>query len=434
MGDFYIKKRIIPSITPMLKISGPQSLSWVVQISGSKNAALPLIACGLFFEDFTLNNVPRIGDVFTFLSIIESLWVKVEFEWNTLRLNTKNMNIHHLDTEKIKKIRVGIFLFPALLKRFWSLEIPYPGWCNIGKRPIDEHLNAFSSFGYENMGEWENIAFQWVDHGKDITIRAGFAVTATENILMMAAWRKWKTTIELAAIEPHVMNLIDFLRSTWVSIEVTFDHTIIIRWNDELKKIAEATVIHDYIESGTFIILWALTAEPSIRIENARIKDLTAFLAKCQEAGVRYDAKYDEDAIIVYNSRTSLRATNIQTNVFPGFPTDLQSPFALLLTQADGLSRIHEVMFEWRLNWLVEVEKMKWHIAIMNPHEAMIFGRTHLKWSTVSSWDLRAWVTMILAAMIARGDTLITNVEYIERGYEDIVGKIKKLGWEIGSF
>ena len=162
-----------------------------MKISGSKNAALPLIACGLFFEHFTLTNVPHIGDVLTFLSIIESLGITVDFcEDGTLTMDTRSMNINTLNREKIKKIRVGIFLFPALLKRFGGLEIPYPGGCNIGKRPIDEHLKAFSLYGYENMGEGENIAFQGSDNKKDITIRANFAVTATENILMMAAFRR----------------------------------------------------------------------------------------------------------------------------------------------------------------------------------------------------------------------------------------------------
>ena len=416
-------------ICSMLKITWPQSLSGTVKISWSKNAALPLIACGLFFDHFTLHNVPHIGDVLTFLSIIESLGVHTTFEENgTLTLDTTKMNVHTLDRDKIKKIRVGIFLFPALLKRFGGLEIPYPGGCNIGKRPIDEHTRAFEAYGYENMGEGENIAFQWADHGKNVTLRGNFAVTATENILMMAAFRKGKTTIELGAIEPHVICLIDFLRSIGVSIEITYDHHIIIDGIESIPKTAEARVISDYIESGTFVILGALTAEPSVRIEHARICDLTAFLGKCEDAWVRYDLDREKDIITVYNSRTSLRSTNFQTNIYPGFPTDLQSPFALLLTQADGMSRIHEVLFEGRLNWLIEIEKMKGHIAIMNPHEALIFGKTFLKWSTVSSWDLRAWVTMILAAMIARGETTITNVEYIERGYEDIIGKIAKLG------
>lgn len=126
-------------------------------------------------------------------------------------------------------------------------------------------------------------------------------------------------------------------------------------------------------------MLGALTAEPSVTIENARISDLGAFLEKCREAGVRFDLKPEKDEIIVYNSRTSLKSVTFQTNIYPGFPTDLQSPFALLLSQAEGISRIHEVMFEGRLNWLVEIEKMKGHIAILNPHEALIFGKTHLK-------------------------------------------------------
>lgn len=410
----------------MLRIAWPQWLSGTVKISGSKNAALPLLACGLFFDTFKLHNVPKIGDVLTFISIIESLGVKVTWNGNTVSYDTTGLSVDMIDREKVKKIRVGIFLFPALLDKLWALEIPFPGGCNIGKRPIDEHLSAFLMYGYENMGEWENIAFQWQDHGKDVTVRANFAVTATENILMMAAFRKGKTTIELGAIEPHVFNLIDFLRSLGVSIEIDYKHNIIIYGSIIDRKYAETKIINDYIESGTFVILGALTAEPSLRIEWARVQDLTAFLGKCDDAGVRFDTP-DDDTIIVYNSRTSLKPVNIQTNIYPGFPTDLQSPFALMMTQAEGISRIHEILFEGRLNWLIEIEKMKWHIAIMNPHEAMVFGRTHLKWTTVSSWDLRAWVTMILAGMIARGETLITNVEYIDRGYEDIVGKIAKL-------
>ncbi len=415
----------------MLSLHWPQDLSGSVNISGSKNAALPLIACGLFFEQFTLNNVPRIGDVFTFLEIIASLGVVVSFVGNTLKLDTTKMSMENLNTELVKKIRVGIFLFPALLKRFRTLEIPYPGGCNIGKRPIDEHIRGFEAFGYINEWTGEMLHFSGNYNTTDVRISAGFAVTATENILMIAAFRSGRTTIELGAIEPHVMNLIEFLRSLGITITVSHDHMIVIDGIKYAPKQAEATVIHDYIESGTFVILGALTAMPSIEIKNARIGDLRFFLAKCREAGVRYDLHEDTDTIIVYNSRSNLKCVNFQTNIYPGFPTDLQSPFSLLLTQAEWVSRVHEVLFEGRLNWLVEIEKMKGHIAIMNPHEALIFGKTHLKGSTVSSWDLRAGVTMILAGMIARGETTITNVEYIERGYEDILGKIAKLGGKI---
>lgn len=415
----------------MLKITGPQTTSWEVFISGSKNAALPLIACGLFFDHYTLHNVPEIGDVKTFLEIIKSLGVDVKFEKNTLTFDTTKMSMENLNRDLIKKIRVGIFLFPALLKRFGALSIPYPGGCNIGKRPITEHLSAFSAFGYMGDGTGENIDFKGNPKKDDIEISGGFAVTATENAIMMAAFRSGKTTIRLAAIEPHVMNLLDFLKTIWVKVEVNFDHAITIEGISEIPKTAETSVIHDYIESGTFIILGALSSNPSITVRNARITDLTFFLEKCQEAGIMMEIDRENDSIVVYNSRENLRAINVQTNIYPGFPTDLQSPFALLLSQAEGASRVHEVLFEGRLNWLVELEKMKGHIAILNPHEALIFGKTNLRGATVSSWDLRAGVTMILAGLIANGTTEITNVEYIERGYEDIVGKIAKLGAKI---
>lgn len=415
----------------MLSIQWPQDLSWVVEISWSKNAALPLIACGLFFKKFTLENVPRIGDVFTFLSIIESLGVVVWFEKNTVTLDTTNMNLEKLDTDAIKKIRVWVFLFPAILKRFRSLSIPFPGGCNIWKRPIDEHLRAFEIFWYVNESNDELIQFSGNYNTTDVRISAWFAVTATENIIMTAAFRTGKTIIELAAIEPHVLNLIHFLQSIGISIQVNYDHTIVIEGIKYPPEEASAKVIHDYIESGTFVMLGALAASPSIEIRHARIDDLGFFLSKCQSAGVRFELDRKNDTIVVYNSRSNLHAINFQTNIFPGFPTDLQSPFSLLLTQAEGVSRVHEVLFEWRLNWLIEIEKMKWHIAILNPHEALIFGKTHLRGAMVSSWDLRAWVTMILAGMIARGETQITNVEYIERWYEDIIGKIQKLWWVI---
>lgn len=417
----------------MLSIHGPQSLSGDVYISWSKNATLPLIACGLFFETFTLHNVPRIGDVFTFLSIIESLGVEVDFSENTLHLNTKNISLAQLHRDLIKKIRVGIVLFPPLLYRFGELDIPYPGGCYIGKRPITEHLRAFEALGYTGEGTVDNITFSGHDHGMPLSLSAGFSVTATENILMMSAFRKAKTTIQFAAIEPHVMNLIDFLKSIGVAITVHYDHTIEVLWLDQPPKHAQATVIADYIESGTFVILWALTARDAITIHNARLQDLAFFLDKCREAGVRMDMDIHEDTIRVYSSVDTLRAITLQTNIYPWFPTDLQSPFALLMTQAEGTSRIHEILFEGRLNWLIEIEKMKGHIAILNPHEALIFGKTELRGTTVSSWDLRAGVAMVLAGLIARGETQIMNVEYIDRGYEDIVGKIQKLWWIISS-
>ncbi len=415
----------------MLSVTWPQSLSWRVKISWSKNAALPLIAACLFHETSRLENVPRIWDIFTFLDIIKSLGWKVSFEGNTLDIDTKGFTKETLDKGLVKKIRASILIFPALLARFGSLEIPHPGGCVIGKRPVGDHVRGLEAIWYTYEWTDEEMKFSGSVKTWNVSFSAGFAVTATESLLIANAWRDGITTIHMAAVEPHVMNLIDFLRNAGVQIDISYDHTIIVHGKKDIPKHMTGVVIHDYIESWTFFVLGALTAEPSVTIENARISDLGAFLEKCREAGVRFDLKPEKDEIIVYNSRTSLKSVTFQTNIYPGFPTDLQSPFALLLSQAEGISRIHEVMFEGRLNWLVEIEKMKGHIAILNPHEALIFGKTHLKWTMVSSWDLRAGVTMIIAGMIARGETLVTNVEYIERGYEDIVGKIEKLWGKI---
>ncbi len=226
------------------------------------------------------------------------------------------------------------------------------------------------------------------------------------------------------------MDVVGFLRACGARIETSYDHSFEVSGISELPEHVEYTVIHDYLESGFFILLGALCAEEFIDIEHARIGDLGSFLIKASEAGVCYELR-SNDTIRVHNSRSNLRAISLQTNVFPGFPTDIQSPFTVMLTQAEGISRVHEILFEGRFNMLMELEAMKGHSAILNPHEALIFGPTKLRGTTVTSWDLRSGASMILAGLIAEGETRITNVEYIERGYEDILGKLRSLGIQI---
>lgn len=409
----------------MLKIEWGQTMQWEVTISWSKNASLPIIAAALLFKKVTLRNVPAIWDVKTFLRIFESLWVKYTFENNVLEMDNSSISTKNLDFDLIKKIRVWIFLFWSLLFRFKELNIPFPGWCNIWKRSIDEHLRWFEALGYKNLSKWWDVCLKWKMKAWEVIINAWFSVTATENILIWCVTRPGKTIIKLAAIEPHVINLVDFLNKWWAKISLNYDNTIVVDWVEELAEEIEFSVISDYIESGTFIVFGALTAKKYIDIKNARIDDLTIFLDKVRDAWVKFEDLWN-DTLRVYRCN-NLRPVDIQTNIFPGFPTDLQSPFAILLSQANGISKIHEVLFEWRLNYLVELEKMKWHPAILNPHEALIFWKTQLRWTTVSSWDLRAGVAMIIAWMLAKGTTYITNVEYIERWYEDIYSKLSNL-------
>lgn len=395
-------------------------------MSGSKNASLPIIAASLLLEKVTLHNVPRIGDIFSLLEIIKSLGVVVDFNGNTLTMDMSQISLQNMNRELMKKIRASILLLSPLLYRFGKVDIPFPGGCNIGKRPIDEHLSGLKEIGYDSTDGDESIHLSGKLQSGEKHLYAGFMVTATENLITANILRSGHTRIHLAAIEPHVVDLVTFLNNQGANITINYDHTIDIQGVEKIMTEGEFTIVHDYIESGTFVVLGALASREYIDIHHARIADLTSFLVKCREVGVRFEDK-GGDTLRVYRSE-NLKAVKFQTNVFPGFPTDLQSVFCILLSQAEGVSRVQEIMFEGRLNFLVELEKMKGHPALMNPHEALIFGPTHLRGATVSSWDLRAGVAMIIAGLVATGETHITNVEYIERGYEDIIGKIGKLG------
>ncbi len=406
-------------------------LSGEVTIWGSKNAVLPILAASLLVKWKTiLTNVPVIGDVHTFLEILESLWVHTELSGTTLTLDTSHIEKKDFDDAKMKKIRASVLLLAPLLHHFWEVDIPSPGGCNLGKRPVDAHLNALQDIGYKVQQDEEgNIKIHGKSQSGDRTLNAAFGVTPTENILVANVLRKGVTTIKNAALEPHVMNLVDFLRTAGADISIRYDHTIIVEGVEELKELPPFAIVSDYIQSGTYMVIAALCAKDYIDIHHARIKDLYSYIEKFREAGVKVEERED-DTLRVYRAHTIV-PHSIQTNIFPGFPTDLQSPFVVMMTQAEGTSYIHEVLFESRLGWLVELEKLGANIGILNPHEAEIEGKTELKGAQVTSWDLRAGAAMVIAGLIARGETHITNIDYIKRGYEDFVANLKNLGADI---
>lgn len=418
----------------MLVVNWQKKLSWKIKVSGSKNATLPILWAALLLNwKVTLKNVPKIWDVMTFLEILSWIWVKSSFKWNDLSFDSSKLNQDNPDFEKIKKIRSSIFLLSPLLYHFWNIHIPFPGWCSIWKRPIDAHLKWLEEIWYKSYYEWNDIILKGELKSWNKKLDAAFWVSSTENLIVANVLRKWKTTINCAAIEPHVMCLISFLRKAGANIKIRFNHVIIIEWVQELKDNFEFEIISDYIESWTYMIVWALASEEYLDIENARIEDLYIFIEKLKEAWVKVKNLW-KDVLRVFKAK-KLKWVNIQTNIFPWFPTDLQSPFSVLMTQAEWTSKIHEVLFEWRLNFLVELEKMRANIAILNPHEAMIFWPVNLKWwKTVTSWDLRAWAAMVIAWLITEWETQITNVEYIYRGYEDFVEKLKNLWADIKEF
>jgi UDP-N-acetylglucosamine 1-carboxyvinyltransferase len=414
----------------MFLIRNSQNLSGCVTIWGSKNAGLPLLAAALLIPGkVTLHNVPDILDTHDFLHFYKSLGAKYNFENHTLLLDTSDISLKNIDTSKIARTRAGIYFLAGLLSRFGKAKLPLPSGDKIGKRPIDEHINGYLAMGYQMQESSEELVFGWHGSKNDVIITAYFAVTATANLIMGAATRDWITRIELAAFEPHIFNLIDFLRSAGVQIDVRYDHTIIVHGTRDIATEVECEVISDYLQSGTFAIIAALCAEKYIDIRRARIADLGAFLYKLHEAGVKTE-NLGSDTLRVYRAQ-DLKAINIQTNIFPGFPTDLMPLFTVLMTQCSGTSRVHEILYEGRLGWLVEYERLGCSPRIINLHEAKIEGPNKLIGATVNSWDLRSWAAMVIAGLIAQGQTKVENVYWINRGYDDFLGKLKSLGANI---
>jgi UDP-N-acetylglucosamine 1-carboxyvinyltransferase len=420
----------------MFVVTWWKDLSGKITIWGSKNAVLKLIPAALLFDTVTLQNVPRILDVDVFLSILSAYGIKHTFlDEHTLFIDSRWVkNATQINTKHFSDIRASIMLLSPILQKLWNISIPLPWGDKIGKRPIDTHTNGLKKIGYKvQITEKAGISYieaQGKSKKGDITINGGFSVTGTENLIISNVLRSGKTTIKNAAIEPHVMCLIDFLRKWWAQIAIRYDHTIIITGVVKLTGNFNFPVIPDYLVAGTFMIIAALKSKTYIDIKNACIPHLYSFIEKLKEAWVVLEDLW-KDTLRVYRAK-KLKAVQIQTNIFPGFPSDLQSPFAVLMTQAQGISRIHEVLYESRLNWLVELEKMWAHLAILNPHEAMIFGKTDLRPdATVTSWDLRAGATMVIAWLLAKGKTHITNIDYIKRGYEGFVDKLKALWADI---
>jgi len=414
----------------MFHVSQSLNLSGSVTIGWSKNAALPLISAALLIPGkVTFKNVPDILDVHDFIHFYKSLWARTHFSWDILSIDTSDISLKNIDTSAIARTRAGIYFMAWLLSRFEKADLPFPHGDKIGKRPIDEHINGYKDMGYSFQEKDNTLCLSGAGSSDNVTITAYFAVTATANLIMWAATRSGTTTIQLAAFEPHIFNLIDFLRSAGIVIDIRYDHTIIIHGTRNLKTNLEQEVISDYLQSGTFAIIAALASEKYIDIHRARIADLGAFLYKLHEAGVKTEDLWN-DTLRVYRCH-NLTAVNIQTNIFPGFPTDLMALFSVLMTQCEWTSRIHEILYEGRLNWLVEYENLWISPRIINLHEAKIEWPKNLVWARVKSWDLRAGAAMVIAGLIAEWTTKIENVYWIKRWYDDFIGKLQGLGAKI---
>lgn len=405
--------------------SGP--LKGEVQISGAKNAVLPLMAAALLAEDeCVIRDVPKLRDVALMKEILASLGSKIEeLEENIISIHTEDILSTEAEFELVNKMRASILVMGPLLARKGRARIPLPGGCAIGARPIDLHLKGFEALGAELIrgdNYVEAVAGPQGLIGE--TIYLDFpSVGATENIMMAAVLASGTTYIENAAEEPEIVDLANFLNKMGAKIKGAGTDTIKIEGVECLKG-AKHTVIPDRIEAGTFMLAAAIT-KGAVHICNVVPDHLKPVIAKLRECGVRIEVGDDE--MIVRGDLGPQMATDIKTLPYPGFPTDIQSPFMSYLTTVEGSSTVIETVFENRFMHVAQLGKMGASIETAG-NKANVKGNAKLRGCQVMATDLRAGAALVLAGLVAEGTTEISEIYHIERGYEKFIEKFKALG------
>lgn len=409
-------------------ISGPCRLNGEIKVSGSKNAALPILAATLLTKGkFTITNVPMITDIDNLISILEDLGATAKLTENVCEIDTTNVNSYQPDAKKVRHIRASILLLGPLLARFKEVVIAHPGGCFIGARPVATHLEALIALGASQI-QSDSTYHLKADElvGTKITL-SEISVTGTENLIMAAVLAEGITEIRLAATEPHVADLCNFLVAMGAEIDGIGTHNLTITGVKVLKPVSYE-IIPDQIEAGTLAIA-AAVSRGHVRIRGFVEEHQESFLHKLKAANVNF--RFSEPDVLEITSSTHFKPVNIRTDIYPGFPTDLQAPFGVLLTQAEGSSTIYETMFEGRLNYLNELNKMSADTIIRNAHEATVTGPTPLFGTTIESFDLRAGATLLIASFIAQGESTIEKAEIIDRGYERIDERLNAIGAKI---
>ena len=410
-------------------IKGGKPLRGEVEISGYKNSAGAVLSASLLSEKSSvIDNLPLCSDVLNLIEILKIIGAKVEWIGpRKIKIDPLDINPSKIPVELFEKMRVSVLLIGPLLARFKRFKIPHPGGDKIGLRPIFAHLDALRNFGVKVIQEDGFYHFRAPKEikGKNIVLKE-FSVTATENVLMLAAKAKGKTRIEIAACEPQVQDLGKFLEKMGVGIKGIGTHTIEIVGKNKLSG-AKFSISPDILEVGTFLIAFALTGGEG-KIKNVNPEHLSFFLEKMKEIGVNF--KVNKNEILIKKSKR-FTAAKLQILPYPGFPTDLQPQTSVLLTQAKGKSLVHDPLYESRFNHLNDLRKMGADIEITDPHRALIFGKTKLTGNKINAPDIMGGASLILAGLIAKGQTLIENVYQIDRGYEKLDKKLRKLGAEI---
>ena len=408
-------------------INGGKALNGTVEISGAKNAAVAILPATVLSEGIcVIENLPRIADVFIVLKIIKNLGAKVKLDENgTATIDTTEINGHVVDKELAERMRASYYFLGALLGRCGEAEVAMPGGCVIGQRPIDLHKKGLRALGATietDFGKMTAHADELV--GKDIYLDQ-VSVGATINIMLAAVKAKGNTTIVNAAKEPHVVDVANFLNCMGAKIKGAGTDIIKIRGVEKLHGCTYA-IIPDMIEAGTYMIAAAATCG-NLRITNVIPKHLESISAKLVEMGVDV---IEEDNYVIVSRRGPLDRVNIKTQPYPGFPTDLQPQICVLMCLANGVSYLNESVWDNRFRYVSELKRMGANIRV-NGRTAIIEGGKPLSAAALKACDLRAGAAMIIAGLAASGTTEIDDIYYVERGYDDIVGKLNSVGANI---
>ena len=408
-------------------IRGGNPLVGEVDISGAKNAALGILAAACMTDDTVLiTNLPDVRDINVMLEAMAEIGVKVErISRHDVLLTSDKITGVSVDYEFIKKIRASYYLLGALLGKYKRAEVPLPGGCNIGSRPIDLHLKGFRALGADVRIDGGVICAEAEHlHGSHIYLDT-VSVGATINIMMAAAMADGRTIIENCAREPHVVDVANFLNSMGANIKGAGTDVIRIRGVEELHS-TEYSIIPDQIEAGTFMFAAAAT-KGDVMVKNVIPKHLEATSAKLMEIGCEVE-EFDSAVRVVASKR--LVGTNVKTLPYPGYPTDMQPQIGVALCLASGISIITESIFENRFKYIDELARMG-AVAKVEGNTAIITGVDRLTGARVNALDLRAGAALVIAGLAADGITIVDDIKYIQRGYENFDGKLRSLGGQI---
>ena len=410
-------------------IRGGKQLHGEIEVSGAKNAAVAIIPAALMVDGVCrLENIPQISDADMLMTILEHLGAKVRaVNSNTVDIDCTNVRYTDAPYDLMRKIRASYYLIGAMLGRFGAAKTTMPGGCNLGARPIDQHIKGMNALGADVEVAGGFVYANTPDgklHGARIYLDK-VSVGATMNIILAASMARGRTVIENAAKEPHIVDLANFLNSMGADVRGAGTDSVKINGTDSLHG-GTYTIIPDQIEAGTYMVACAATGG-EVRIKNVIPRHLESISAKLREMGVTVIA--DEDSVTVRSSG-SLRRVNIKTMPYPGFPTDMQPQFAAALCRANGQSVITEGIYDNRFKYMTELRKMGANVSVEG-RGAVIEGVDKLSGAPVAACDLRAGAAMVIAGLSAEGVTEVEDIHYIERGYENFVGKLRALGADI---